>query len=348
MDHDDLARPRPDKAIRRVDDLLAEREVDFGDGYTRNGLEAFSADAALQCMPLDISPMVVYYNPRLIELDQIAEPGSSPVTQKDGWSLDEFALAAAQPRRPGVRGFSVAPDLEQVAPFIWSEGGEVVDDTDEPTTLTLSDGPSADAMEQLLEIVRNPGLTFSQRALRKKSALQRFKDGQLGMLLAYRGLTPELRADPTLTFDVMPLPRLGSGATIAQMSGLCISESSEHVEEAADLLASLISEDDSSVLAATGYVMPSNLDALNSDAFLQPGQRPLHSDVFTRELRRARMLPSTTTWSAVAGAAAFELNELFYDPVIVPLQERLEAIDEESARLFNPPETPTSSPSASP
>ena len=44
--------------------------MDFGDGYTRNGLEAFSVDAALQCMPLDVSPLVVYFNPRLIELDQ--------------------------------------------------------------------------------------------------------------------------------------------------------------------------------------------------------------------------------------------------------------------------------------
>ena len=77
MDHDDLAGLTEDKAVRRVDDLLAAREVDFGDGYTRNGLEAFSADAALQCMPLDVSPLVVYYNPRLIELDRIAEPGAT-------------------------------------------------------------------------------------------------------------------------------------------------------------------------------------------------------------------------------------------------------------------------------
>ena len=348
MDHDDLAGLSEQDAIRRVDDLLAEREVDFGDGYTRNGLEAFSADAALQCMPLDVSPMVVYYNPRLIELDQIAEPGTNPVTQKDGWSMEEFARAAAQPRRPGVRGLHVVPDLEQVAPFIWSGGGEVVDDTDEPTTLTLSDGPSADAMEQLLEIVRNPALTFSEKALRKRSALQRFKDGKLGMLLDYRDLTPELRADQSLTFDVMPLPRLGSPATIAQMSGLCISKASEHPEEAADLLAALISEEDSSVLAATGYVMPSNLDALNGDDFLQPGQRPLHSDVFTQELRRAQMLPSTTTWPAVSNATAVQLNQLFYEPVILPLQERLEAIDEASVPLFTPPETPSSSPSADP
>ena len=93
-------------------------------------------------MPLDVSPMVVYYNPKLIELDRIAEPGRNPVTQEDGWSLDEFQRGGARSRAgPGVRGLYVAPDLEQVAPFIWSGGGEVVDDTDEPTTLTLSDGP---------------------------------------------------------------------------------------------------------------------------------------------------------------------------------------------------------------
>ena len=166
--------------------------MDFGDGYTRNGLEAFSVDAALQCMPLDVSPLVVYFNPRLIELDQIDEPGAAPVTQEDGWSLEEFAIAAAQPRRPGVRGFYIAPDLEQVAPFVWSGGGEVVDDTDEPTTLTLSEGPSAGAMEELLEPVRDPALTFSQAALRKRSALERFKAGKLGMILGYR--EPDARA----------------------------------------------------------------------------------------------------------------------------------------------------------
>ena len=277
MDHDDLSGLTQDKAVRRVDDLLAEREIDFGDGYTRNGLEAFSSDAALQCMPLDVAPMVVYYNPRLIELDEIAEPGASPVTQDDGWSLEEFAAAAAQPRRPGVRGLYVAPELEQLAPFIWSGGGDVVDDTDDPTTLTMSDGATQSAMEQLLEIVRDPALTFGAKALRRSSALQRFKDGKLGMMLDYRDLTPELRKKPSLTFDVMPMPRLGPGATISEMSGLCISSTSKHTDEAADLLAALISDEDQSVLAATGYVMPSNLDVLNSDDFLQPGQRPLHS-----------------------------------------------------------------------
>ena len=349
MDYDDLASLTAKKAVRRVDDLLAEREVDFGDGYTRNGLEAFSADSALQCMPLDVSPMVVYYNPKLIELDRIAEAGSNEVTQEGGWSLDEFHSAALQPRRPGVRGLYVGPELEQVAPFIWSGGGQVVDDSDDPTTLTLSDGSSASALEKLLEIVRDPGATFNAKALSTRSALQRFEDGKLGMMLGFRDLTPVLRAKPNLTFDVMPMPRVSTRATIARMSGLCISADSQHTAKAADFLATLIGKEDSSALAATGYVMPSNVDVINSDDFLQTGQRPLHSDVFARELRRADMLPSTTTWPSVSAAAAQSLTQLFYDPVIAPLQDRLAAIDAASVPLFKPPtSTPSPSPSSTP
>ena len=348
MDHEDLAALSEDDAVRRVDDLLAAREVDFGDGYTRNGLEAFSVDAALQCMPLDVSPLVVYFNPRLIELDRINEPGAAPITQEDGWSLEKFAIGAAQPRRPGVRGFYIAPDLEQVAPFIWSGGGEIVDDVDEPTTLTLSDGSAAGTMEELLEPVRDPSLTFSQAALRKRSALERFKAGKLGMIFGYRSLTPELRAVPGLIFDVMPLPRMGRGATIAAMSGLCISSKTEETERAADFLTEIISEEGASTLAGTGYVMPANLDVLNNDVFLQSGERPLHADVFAREVRDVRLLPSTPRWPQVKAAAGRQLTELFYQPVILPLEDRLEAIDEASVPMFDPSKaTPSTSPSPS-
>ena len=345
MDHDDLARLEEDNAIRQVDDLLAERQVDFGDGYTRNGLEAFSSDAALRCMPLDVSPLVVYYNPRLIELDRIAEPGRNPVTQETGWSLEEFGRAALQARAPGVRGLYVAPDLEQVAPFIWSGGGEVVDDVDQPTRLTLADGASASALERLLELVRNPALTFGERALARSSAIERFKAGKLGMILGFRDLTPELREEQRLIFDVMPLPRLGRGATVATMSGLCISSQSQQTAEAADFLAAVISEQGAATLADTGYVMPANLDVVNDDVFLQSGLRPLHADVFANEVRDTRLLPSTPRWPVVRRASFRALKNLFYDPVILPLEDRLAAIDEASVPLFDPSQVPSASPS---
>ena len=232
-DHDDLTGLIDDKAVRRVDDLLADREVDFGDGYTRTGLEAFSADAALQCMPADVSPLVVYYNPTPDRPRPHRRARPQP-----GRPEGRLVARGVRPRRaagPSTRasaGSTSQPDLEQVAPFIWSGGGEVVDDSDEPTTLTLSEGASADALEKLLELVRDPALTFNQDGPRAgSSALERFEAGKLGMILGYRDLTPRLRAQQSLTFDVMPLPRLsGAAPPSPTMSGLCISAKSEQVD----------------------------------------------------------------------------------------------------------------------
>lgn len=350
-DRQDLGTLVQDEAVRRVDDLLAAREVDFGDGFSRVGLAAFSDQAALQCMPVDVSPLVVYYNPQLIELDQIAEEGRAAITAERGWTISEFGRAAAQPRRPGVRGLYVAPTLEQIAPFVVSGGGQVVDDQVEPTTLTLSDDASRDSLERLLEVVRDPGLTFGQEAIERRSALARFKAGKLGMLLGYRDLTAELRRDPSLTFDVMPLPVLGSGATNARITGACISAGSSDEAGAADFLAALTSRSAQDALAATGYVMPANTDSLDDESFLQAGQRPLHSQVFLREVRDVQLLPATASWGELEDALSGALEDLFYEPVIDPLEDRLTAIDEASVPFLDPEaasESPSVDPSSSP
>lgn len=343
------------KAVRRVDDLLTEREIDFGDSYNRGALEAFSADAALQCMPADVSPLVVYYNPRLVEIDQVADTGTKPITQDTGWSYTEFLRAARAVRAPGVRGVAIAPVLDQVAPFLWSSGGTVVDNVTKPTTLTLSQGGAAGGLRKLLRVVRNPALTFSRQALERSSALQRFESGKLAMILGYRSLTPVLRAHQAFTFDVMPLPKLSKPATSAEMSGLCISSSSPHAGEAAGLVAGLVSDSAASRLAATGYVMPTNLDVVNSDAFLQTGQRPLHSEVFGRAVRDAQLLPSTPSWGPVRDLVTQSLEQFFYGPgtppgpVVPDLQARLAALDQASVPIFDPTKaTPTPTPVSTP
>jgi len=339
-----------DHAIRRVDDLLGEREVDFGDGYQRYSLEAFSSDNALQCMPVDVSPMVVYYNTDLIDLTKLTEPGQASVTAETGWSLDQFAAAARQVTKPTARGVYVAPTLEQIAPFVWSGGGSLVDSLDDPTTLRLSSDSTESALQKLLEVVRDPQITYNQKQLARKSALQRFKTGSLGMMLGFRSLTPQLRDQQGLNFDVMPMPKLGAKATAGLSSGLCISAKSEHVDKVADFLAYAVSDEATTLLAETGYVVPVNLDVANSDAFLQPGQEPASALLFPGTVRNIRAFTSADTWPAVESSTAKLLNGLFYDAVIDPLDERLKAIDAASAPLFTPIPTPsaTGSPTGTP
>jgi multiple sugar transport system substrate-binding protein len=339
-----------EKAVRRLDELLGERHVDFGDGFQRDALQAFSSDNALQCMPVDVSPLVVYYNTDLISLAGLTAPGQRPITPESGWSVDEFAAAARQASRAGVRGVYVAPDLDQVAPFIWSGGGHVVDDLEKPTTLTLSDTASATALEKLLEVIRDPHITFNQAQLARRSALQRFETGSLAMMLGYRDLTPELRAHENLHFDVMPLPKVGTRATSGESSGLCLSSASEHPEKTADFLAYAVSDDAMALLASTGYVVPTSLDVENSDAFLQPDEMPASASVFTATIRAIHSVPHVPAWDSVATSTADLLSGLFYDPVIDPLEDRLKAIDAASAPVFTPlptePASPTGSPSA--
>ncbi|MFL6159391.1 MAG: ABC transporter substrate-binding protein [Marmoricola sp.] len=343
----DLPELIADHSVRGLDELLGERNVDFGDGYQRYSLEAYSADNALQCMPVDVSPMVVYYNTDLIHLPLLTTPGSRTITSETGWSLDQFAAAAHQVKRASARGVYIAPTLDQIAPFIWSGGGSLVDNFDNPTTLTLANGSTSSALEKLLEVVRDPSITFSKKQLQHRSALQRFKAGQLGMMLGYRSLTPELRAQQDLNFDVMPMPKVGSKATTGTSSGLCISSKSEHPNKTADFIAYAVSDDSSALLAQTGYVVPVNLDVANSDAFQQPAEEPTSSSVFVSTVRNIQRFTSAPTWPSVETSTAKLLDGLFYDAVIDPLDGRLKAIDAASAPLFTPIPTPSATPTPS-
>ncbi len=322
------------RTVQRVDTLLGEREVDFGDGFQRSSLEAFSAENALQCMPVDVSPLVVYYNTDLIDLATLTEPDETPVDPVEGWDLTQFAAAAQSVTGDGKRGVYIAPDLEQIAPFIVSGGGSLVDDVANPTTLQLASGSSTSALEKLLEVVRDPQLTFDEAEIADAPAQERFRDGQLGMMLGFRDLTPVLRAEPDLAFDVMPLPRIGGEATIGNSSGLCLGADSLHPEETADFLAYAVSDEAAALLAETGYVVPTNLAAVHSASFLQPGRHPASAGVFSATVRDIRPLPLVAGWAAVNQMAAPLLSELFYAPVVDPLDLRLEVLDNASLPLL--------------
>ncbi len=102
-----------------IGDLLDERDVDFGDGYSRPALEAFASDRKLQCMPYGISPMVIYYNTDLVDFEAMAARGldvptvdDEDLTKKPTWTLEQFQAAAEYASRPrrGIAGFYIAPD----------------------------------------------------------------------------------------------------------------------------------------------------------------------------------------------------------------------------------------------
>jgi multiple sugar transport system substrate-binding protein len=351
LPREDLAETMTAQRNRPVLDLLDARGIAFGDEFQRDAISAFSADDTLQCMPYSNSPMVIYYNTDLIDFERMAARDLPvPPEDKEYWTLDMFRAAAAFASRPrkDTKGVYIDPTLSGLAPFIYAGGGKLFDDDSDPTSLALSDGSSVDALRRTLEVLRDPTITLTNKQVQEKPALDWFKEGRLGMVAGFRDLTPELRATKGLHFDVMPMPELDDDATIGELNGVCVAEGAqERVEQSADFLVDLLSDDSVSTMAETGYLMPTKIDVNFSDAFLQPELQPANARAFVDSQRSIVLPPLLETWSRLESAVDPDLERLLTQPVLDDLDAELSTIDDRSKPALKP-EEPSDGPSQSP
>ncbi|WP_408896661.1 ABC transporter substrate-binding protein [Nocardioides sp. R1-1] len=333
-------------------DLVNEREIPIGDDFARDAVSAFSVHDDLQCMPYAASPMVIYYNTELVDFAAMEAEGLPvPNESHSGWNFAQFRAAAefaSRPRR-NTRGIHIEPTLRGLAPFIYSGGGQLFDDEGEPTSLALGEDGSTDALRQTLELLRDPRLTLSTRQLERRSALEWFQRGKLGMIAGFRGMTPELRATEGLAFDVMPMPSLGSAHTIAELNGLCLAPNRPaRTEASANVLSYLVSDEALARVAETGYVQPAKLTVAFSEDFLQSDQAPEHSTVFNAVMRTIVLPPLMAQGRELRALVDPDIETLLTTPDIADLQESLRAIDEKSRSLLDPDYEPSEAPSETP
>ncbi|QSR32613.1 hypothetical protein CFI00_19370 [Nocardioides sp. S5] len=343
------------EALQPVSLLLDERGVDFGDRFSRDAVDAFAMDDELQCMAYSVSPMVVYYNTDIVDFDRMERRELDvPTPNDDGvrerWTLAEFGAAATfASRRGDRRGVWIDPTLQGLAPFIYSGGGQVFDDDREPTSLAFSDDDTREALEQTLEILRDPTITPTNAQLARATPVQLFKRGELAMVAGFRNLVPELREAEDLAFDVMPMPTIGDRATVGDISGLCISAESDNVGDAADFIAYAVSDAAISTVSSTGYIVPANTQVAASEDFLAPEDQPANAEVFNSSIRYMVVPPFIDQRDELVEAVTPLLDRLVTAPGILDLEQVTEEIDITSRAVLSPEETEeTESPSESP
>lgn len=335
----DLAWLAEQQVVQPVDRLLIERGVDFGDLYSRDAVLAFSAESRLQCMPVGISPKVIFYNTELVDFDAMEARGLPvPDANRTSWNFSEFTAAAefaSKPRR-GTRGIHVEPTVEGLSPFLYSGDGQVYDDTTSPTRLTFSDEGSRSALETVLPVLRDPRLTLSEEQLQQRSPLEWFKLGKLAMLPGYRELVPQLREVTGLQFDVIQVPSIERSATVGDLTGMCLSSGTTNPTAAADFLVHMASAVSVRRVASEGYLVPANLEVAFSTDFQQPGRAPDHPQVFTNAVRTIVLPPLLDNEATLEDAVAESLEEMMTAPVLTDLEELTTRIDEESRVVLDP------------
>jgi multiple sugar transport system substrate-binding protein len=331
-----------EERLEPLDTLLEDRGLQFGDDYQRAALTAFSANSRLQCMPTEMSPLVVYYNRDLVSRQRLAAEDIVLPRAEETWTWEEFVVAARQAALTDgfgpVKGVHLPADTETLTAFVRSAGGEIVDDLFEPTSLTLASDEGVRAVSEVVRLARDDQVALSVDDVAEEPAVDWFAEGRLGMFIGTREVLPQLRRVERLRFDTVSLPSLGRSRSVSQMSGLCIDARSDAIDAAADLVAFAVGPEGSRIAARSGALVPASLDVIHDEAFTQPREQPRSAAAFSAGVRRSEPMPYSLGWVDVRDAADATFTRLFRRPGLNLDEEQLEArlarLDERSEELF--------------
>lgn len=295
--------------------LAASKTLDRSAFYPQP-LEAFSVGGELQCMPQNVSSLVVYYNRDLFRRAGLADP-------RPDWTYAEFmraarALTGPVPAGNGVRRYGVGldPSIVRLAPFVWSAGGDIVDDADAPTRFTLDTPRAREGLLAFLDLQGGERVAPLEQEVEAKGLDARFLDGELGMLLSSRREAPTLRTIEDFDWDVAAFPTLREPASVLHSDAYCLARGGRagaawrFVEFAAGPRGQRI-------LARSGRIVPSLRSVARSRDFLDPALPPRSSRVFLDAIAHVRRLPVASTWPELEDAVDLALKRAYYTELTV-------------------------------
>jgi multiple sugar transport system substrate-binding protein len=292
--------PFVDRGVVAPADLGERTEADF---YAPP-LEAFSYDGKLACVPQNASSSVAYLNLDLFQRAGVPLPAADWT-----WAdLEQLAATFAAKKIPAV-GYDA--EIRTVAPFVWTAGGEVVDDTESPTAMTL-DTPEARRALEYLSGLQRFGVDATSRAAVEPA--DQFAAGDLAVFVDSRRAVPAFRKAEGLSFDVRPLPRAEAArpsVSLLASDAYCVAKVSKVRRLATDFAAYAVGPEGAVVLAKSGRTVPSVKEVAQSPAFLDPAQEPKSSSVFLDVIPNLRRLPNVGPQDEAEEAANDLLAQYF-------------------------------------
>jgi multiple sugar transport system substrate-binding protein len=301
--------------LQSLEPYLAASDVIDAAAFYQSAITAFRWQGELLCLPQNVSSLVVYYNIDLFRAAGVPLPAAD-------WTWDDFVVAARTLTQDhdgdGVvdqYGLGVEPSLYRLAPFVWMNGGPLVDDEAQPTRLALTRPPSLEALEWFVALRQEDRVAPGRAEEMAQDSESRFIAGTTAMYLNSRRGTPTYREMTTFSWDVAPLPRGQASASVLHSDGYCLASASEHKEAAWRLVEFANSPQGQAMLAASGRTVPSLRAVAESAAFLAPQLPPASSQVFLESAENARLVPVVSTWEEIERVASEEIARAFYGEV---------------------------------
>lgn len=314
-----------------------QRYLEGSDAFERQdffpqALDAFTFDGVLTCLPQNVSSLVVYFNKDLFQEIGLEGP-------PEGWTFFDMVGLARNltidldgDGAPERYGLGVEPTVIRIAPFIWSNGGTLVDDEQAPTRFTLEEPAAVEVMQSFFDLREEYRVVPTEHEIEAQKDEDRFLNGTTAMLLASRRETPSLRTITDFEWDVAPLPVFQEPAGILHSDAYCMPRASAHKEAAWRFMEFALGPEGQRITARAGRTVPSLIEVANSDAFLDPGQPPASSRVFLDAIPTIRRVPNISTWPEIEERTDAILEIGMYH--LVPALDVAQRIIRETTEMF--------------
>jgi multiple sugar transport system substrate-binding protein len=301
------------------------------DFYTQ-ALEVYTYNGVLQCMPLNISSLTVYYNKDLFQKYNVALP-------QPGWKWPDFLKTAQALTKDldgngtiDIYGVGLDPQLNRLAPFIWAHGQDLVDDPVHPTKLTLDEPLVREVIARFVDLSMTYRVTPTEAETQAEELETRWLNGKLGMFLGARADTAMFRTVKRFTWDVAPIPADETQASILQSEAYCVPAASKNKAAAWDFIQYAAGTEGQTIVAKLGRAVPTLKSVATSPVFLDPTQLPANNQMYLDAIPTIRHLPITPNWPAVESSTDQELERAFYGNV--PIDIAIQAAVQKAAVDF--------------
>ena len=306
-------------ALEPLGPMLQSSQILAEDQFFEVALDAFrDSSGTVICMPQNISSQVVYYNKDIFDAAGLPYPDPN-------WTWQEFrqaAIALTQPDtdsdgEPDQYGLGLEPELIRMAPFIWQNGGELVDDPAQPTRLTLDTPAAKEALQFVLNLAQVDRVVPNATAEIMLAQDLRFYEGNIAMYVNSRRIVPTMREVAKFAWDVAPLPLGKQTASVLHSDGYCLAQTSKVKEAAWTFIEFAMSEEGQTWATKLGRTVPSLKHLAESPVFLDPSQPPANAQVWLDAVPHIRVLPRLENWVAIERAAGVELERAYMEHTTV-------------------------------
>ena len=249
-------------------------------------LNSFRYNGQLYGLPRDNDTKVIYYNRAHFGDAGLAEPGADWT-----WAdLRDAALALTGQDTAGPRyGFGFEREYWWLV-WLWQNGGQVVDDGQNPGAVLLDSPANAEALQFLQDLIHVDRVTPPLAQMNTDEMNRLFREGRLSMIFGNHGLVPWFANTPELSWDVAPLPQNRERINVAGGAGFTISRRSQAKEASWQLVRFLTGPKAQALLAESGVITPARRSVREDNIFLR--QQPYRAEVFLAETEIGRPVPN--------------------------------------------------------